>query len=211
LLISNLLLFSHQPQAIADLEEPLPVLQPGLVAVNNQIQIWSMSGERTAQPAPVLLPPAAVERTPPTVAAPKSSVAEAPLEKEMPAFEPKFSAAETPPQKKMPALEPTLAPEPLAEARTYWPESATLLAQLSQQSEVSASVRQLLTTNACRGCNLRGVNLQNAMLMNADLTGADLSAANLREADLRGAKLSNAILSGASLSGAIMPDGLLHQ
>jgi len=89
------------------------------------------------------------------------------------------------------------------------------------------SIRRVLQTRECEGCdlvrtklsfaNLRGANLRNANLFSADLKLADLREANLvgailDHADLRGADLTGADLTGAYMSetnfcGALMPDG----
>ncbi len=69
------------------------------------------------------------------------------------------------------------------------------------------SIRQLLTTKQCQGCNLSRANLSGTNLMGADLSKANLSGANLSGANLKGASLNGTNLMGADLSGTIMPDG----
>jgi len=70
--------------------------------------------------------------------------------------------------------------------------------------EIRQNFNRLLTTNACRGCNLSGAVLNRLNLAEADLTGADLSGAQLNSASLAGANLSGANLRGAWLGGADM-------
>jgi len=70
-----------------------------------------------------------------------------------------------------------------------------------------ASVKRLLDTKECPGCNLSGVDLANKALTfvnlsNANLSGANLSGANLSGADLSNTNLTNADLKGAKLNGA---------
>ncbi len=77
----------------------------------------------------------------------------------------------------------------------------------SSVPEIRENFNRLLTTNACRGCNLSGavlnrLNLAEADLEGADLSGAQLNAASLARADLRGANLRGAWLGGADLTGA---------
>jgi hypothetical protein len=79
---------------------------------------------------------------------------------------------------------------------------------------IQKNFNQLLTTNACPGCDLRGavmnhLNLSKADLQGANLTGAQLNftcltEADLREADLHGAWLIGADLAGADLGGTIL-------
>jgi hypothetical protein len=78
--------------------------------------------------------------------------------------------------------------------------SAELLG--SSNPEIRKNFNQLLTTNACRGCNLSGVVLDRLNLTEANLEGADLSSARLNKASLIRANLHNAVLRGASLGGA---------
>lgn len=84
-----------------------------------------------------------------------------------------------------------------------------------------SSVRQLLGTYRCVGCNLEkanlvGANLVGANLESANLSGANLESANLESVDLRGANLrdanlENVYLTQTKLEGAIMPDGTKHK
>jgi hypothetical protein len=84
----------------------------------------------------------------------------------------------------------------------------------SPYPEIQKNFNQLLTTNACQGCDLRGVvmnhlNLSEADLQSANLTGAQLNfscltSANLRDADLHGAWLIGADLAGADLTGTML-------
>jgi uncharacterized protein YjbI with pentapeptide repeats len=69
-----------------------------------------------------------------------------------------------------------------------------------------SSIRQLLDTGDCRGCDLRRANLRGANLRNAKLDGANLTGANLAGANLTDADLDNAILRGANLNGANLYD-----
>lgn len=78
--------------------------------------------------------------------------------------------------------------------------SAELLG--SSNPEIRKNFNQLLTTNACRGCNLSGAVLNRLNLTEADLEGADLTGARLNAASLVGANLRNAVLRGAWLGGA---------
>lgn len=70
--------------------------------------------------------------------------------------------------------------------------------------EIRQNFNQLLTTNACRGCNLSGAVLNRLNLAEADLEGADLSRAQLNSASLAGANLRGTNLRGAWLGGADM-------
>ncbi len=70
--------------------------------------------------------------------------------------------------------------------------------------EIRENFNRLLTTNACRGCNLSGAVLNRLNLAEADLEGADLSGAQLNAASLTGANLRGANLRGAWLGGADM-------
>lgn len=72
----------------------------------------------------------------------------------------------------------------------------------------ATNVRQLLTTNACRNCNLSGADLSQAHIIGADLRGADLSGANLTGANLEGADLTQANLTGANLTGAFLTNAV---
>ncbi|MGR0480041.1 MAG: pentapeptide repeat-containing protein [Candidatus Electronema sp. V4] len=74
----------------------------------------------------------------------------------------------------------------------------------SQIPEIRQNFNRLLTTNACRGCNLSGAVLNRLNLAEADLEGADLSGAQLNAASLTGANLRGANLRGAWLGGADM-------
>ena len=84
----------------------------------------------------------------------------------------------------------------------------------SPYPDIQKHFNQLLTTNACPGCDLRGavmnhLNLAKADLQGANLTGAQLNftcltSANLRDADLHGAWLIGADLAGADLNGTIL-------
>jgi hypothetical protein len=78
--------------------------------------------------------------------------------------------------------------------------SAELLG--SSNPEIRRNFNQLLTTNACRGCNLNGAVLNRLNLTEADLEGADLTGARLNAASLVGANLRNAVLRGAWLGDA---------
>jgi len=69
------------------------------------------------------------------------------------------------------------------------------------------SLRRLLSSKACQGCDLRQAGLVFANLEEADLSQANLSQANLSQAtlsnaDLRGANLAGAVLYGANLYNA---------
>ncbi|MGX9726583.1 MAG: pentapeptide repeat-containing protein [Candidatus Electronema sp. VV] len=75
---------------------------------------------------------------------------------------------------------------------------------VSQVPEIRQNFKRLLTTNACRGCNLSGAVLNRLNLAEADLEGADLSGAQLNAASLIGANLRGANLRGAWLGGADM-------
>ena len=70
------------------------------------------------------------------------------------------------------------------------------------KTEVTQSVRKLLSARQCQQCDLGGADLRNYPLSNVNLQWANLGNANLQGADLRGANLSNAILFGANLKGA---------
>jgi len=78
--------------------------------------------------------------------------------------------------------------------------SAELLGSADQ--DIKNNFKQLITSNACKGCNLRGAVLSRLNLAGADLEGADLSGAWLNGSSLAGAKLRNAVLRGARLGGA---------
>lgn len=73
----------------------------------------------------------------------------------------------------------------------------SLLAQTTEQ--FSSSLKQLLETNACPGCDLRGANLAHMNLLGANLQSANLSGADLTETNFRGANLSNANLVNTKL------------
>jgi hypothetical protein len=79
-------------------------------------------------------------------------------------------------------------------------DSAEILG--SADPQIRKNFNQLLTSNACKGCNLRGVVLNRLNLAEADLEGADLSGARLDGVCLTGANLHNTVLRGASLAGA---------
>ncbi len=68
---------------------------------------------------------------------------------------------------------------------------------MTATGDVAASVKQLLETKECVGCNLAGADLQGAKLSEANLEGANLQGANLQ-----GAKLERAYLVGANLDQA---------
>jgi uncharacterized protein YjbI with pentapeptide repeats len=75
------------------------------------------------------------------------------------------------------------------------------------KAENPEQLRQLLETNACRGCDLSDAQLNGAILIGADLSnarlrGAKLTGAGLRDAQLDGANLANTNLAQADLSGA---------
>lgn len=84
--------------------------------------------------------------------------------------------------------------------------TATLLTTIYLASPAMAasseSIRQLLATKQCQGCDLSGAGLVMANLSGADLSGANLSGANLSRANLSGANLNGANLSGSALFGA---------
>ncbi|MGI9536790.1 MAG: pentapeptide repeat-containing protein [Desulfocapsaceae bacterium] len=111
--------------------------------------------------------------------------------------------------------------------------AALLLLALSSGSvfadEHSQAIQQnidnLVSTNACAGCNLQGADLNRMILSGADLSnadlsgatffladlsGANLSGANLRDAKFGGADLANADLRGADLRGALLDGAFLH-
>jgi uncharacterized protein YjbI with pentapeptide repeats len=75
----------------------------------------------------------------------------------------------------------------------------------AQTGDVAASVRQLLETKKCVGCNLVGADLQNAKLSKANLEGA-----NLRGANLQGANLQESYLVGANLNQANLTKARLN-
>jgi hypothetical protein len=64
------------------------------------------------------------------------------------------------------------------------------------------TVKQLLETGHCEGCNLQSADLMGANLEFSNLMSADLRGANLVGANLRGAKMPGANLAGADLRGA---------
>ncbi|MDX2217134.1 MAG: pentapeptide repeat-containing protein [Oculatellaceae cyanobacterium bins.114] len=70
---------------------------------------------------------------------------------------------------------------------------------ITAQAGNENSVRQLIDTNECVGCDLSGTDLRNINLRSANLTRADLRGANLQGADLEDANLSGADLRGANL------------
>lgn len=68
------------------------------------------------------------------------------------------------------------------------------------------SVRRLIDTNECVGCDLsyidlRNADLQDANLARANLRGANLAGADLEGADLRGADLRHANLNNTNVNG----------
>ena len=72
-----------------------------------------------------------------------------------------------------------------------------------------AQLKQLRTTNQCRGCDLSDASLSGANLWRANLAGAFLNdaylaGANLTNANLTGAKLFFAILVDVNLTGAVL-------
>lgn len=80
-------------------------------------------------------------------------------------------------------------------------------ATLAAKADNTDSLRRLLSSNTCAGCDLSQAglvfaNLEAAELSNADLSQANLSRATLSNADLRGANLAGAVLYGANLAGA---------
>jgi uncharacterized protein YjbI with pentapeptide repeats len=75
-------------------------------------------------------------------------------------------------------------------------------ASLHARGQSPDPVKQLLTTNKCRGCDLQHAQLVDKNLTGADLTGANLSGAFMYKAILRAANLKNATLTGADLKGA---------
>jgi hypothetical protein len=62
------------------------------------------------------------------------------------------------------------------------------------------NVTTLISTNACKNCDLSGVDLDNATLTFADLSGADLSDAILTNVDLFESTLTGTNFSGADMS-----------
>jgi len=75
------------------------------------------------------------------------------------------------------------------------------------QASLPDSVRQLLSTKNCAGCDLESAglvfaDLKGAALQNANLRNANLSQATLSRANLRGANLARAVLYGANLADA---------
>jgi len=85
----------------------------------------------------------------------------------------------------------------------------------SPYPDIQRNFNQLLTTNACPGCDLRGavmnhLNLSKADLQSANLTGAQLNFTCLTEADLRDADLHGAWLIGADLAGADLTGTILE-
>ncbi|MCI5144262.1 MAG: hypothetical protein D3923_01750 [Candidatus Electrothrix sp. AR3] len=84
----------------------------------------------------------------------------------------------------------------------------------SSDLEIQKNFNRLISTKACRGCNLSGailnrvdlsgVNLEGANLEGAKLNLTNLSGANLRNANLKAAALGGADLAGADLRGANM-------
>lgn len=71
----------------------------------------------------------------------------------------------------------------------------------SADQDIKNNFNKLITSNACKGCNLRGAVLNRLNLANADLEGADLSGAWLNSSSLAGANLRHAVLRGARLGG----------
>lgn len=63
-----------------------------------------------------------------------------------------------------------------------------------------ASVRQLLETKQCRGCDLSRADLKYLDLQGVDLEGANLAGANLEGTRLGNANLKRTNLTGANLS-----------
>jgi uncharacterized protein YjbI with pentapeptide repeats len=66
----------------------------------------------------------------------------------------------------------------------------------------AASVKQLLSTKECVGCNLAGADLSNAKLAEANLEGANLQGANLQGVNLEAAYLVGANLDQTNLTKA---------
>ncbi len=93
------------------------------------------------------------------------------------------------------------------------PDSASASRSNGETLFSEADLKKLLSTDSCKGCDLRdadlshanlnSANLRRAQLWNADLTGADLGyaeldGANLFEANLTGANLYQVDMDGAS-------------
>lgn len=76
----------------------------------------------------------------------------------------------------------------------HWAFSAASLT--AQQN-----LQQLISSRACRGCDLAGLDLTRLDLSGVDLEGADLSQAKLSLTNLSGANLKNTKLNGAVLGG----------
>jgi len=79
---------------------------------------------------------------------------------------------------------------------------AIAVAPSPTRAESLVDLQQLLTSNACPGCDLSNAGLVYADLAGADLSGANLVRANLSQGNLAGADLSGANLRGATLAGA---------
>lgn len=101
---------------------------------------------------------------------------------------------------------PIETPSPVVASRPS--ELKTSPLQTPQQLENrQETIKRLLITRRCSGCDLRrtmlgGANLWSAGLIDANLEGADLRSANLWAANLERANLKNVILRDANLLGA---------
>lgn len=80
------------------------------------------------------------------------------------------------------------------------------VAKLGATVTTKAAADDLVTSGACRACDLTDANLSGMSLRMADLTGARLVHANLSRADMTGAFLTAADLTGADLRGATLTD-----
>ncbi|MEH2240429.1 pentapeptide repeat-containing protein [Nostoc sp.] len=110
------------------------------------------------------------------------------------------------------AAEPNLASVPNTPLRTNQQNPERLSTPSTLVTATGDSVKQLLSTRKCQGCNFRGadldkvdlngVDLSNAILIDADLDETNLSNANFSGADLTDADLGKANLTGANLSRA---------
>ena len=74
--------------------------------------------------------------------------------------------------------------------------------QRGDTGSYDARLNRLLSSNECKGCDLRGAQLQHKNLTGANLSKADLNGARFDRADLSAADLTGAYLFGANLSQA---------
>lgn len=73
----------------------------------------------------------------------------------------------------------------------------------------AANTTTLITTNACKGCNLQAANLAGQNLKGAVLNDADFSRADLGNADLTGALAERALFASAHLAGTKLAGAVL--